>query len=302
MKKLDRTRCKPLCDADPAITRMDLYEDPSAAHRELGLWVNAVGFHRGRVPPGIVADRRLSSFGAVWISEGVGWFESEHCVRQCVGAGTMLWLFPGERHSYATGPGGSATWVEQWVLFGGPLAEAFERNGFLSRQRPVIKIGADPDIRALFTRLEETFIRSGPLAVPMAAALTSQTIVTLHGISSGLWREADGSEPLSAHAIRIIRHEAVRGLDPASLAERLHTGYSTLRRRFKIETGYTVKEYILGEKLNYAKQLLALTQQPIERVAAAAGFEDPFHFSKQFKARERMSPRDFRKLHARRSF
>jgi AraC-like DNA-binding protein len=296
MKKIDRSRCKPLCDADPALTRMDLYEDPSVAHRELGLWVNAVGFHRGRVAPGLVAGRSLSSYGGVWISGGSGWFESEHCVRQNADPGTMIWLFPGERHSYATGTG---TWVEQWVLFGGAQAEAFERSGFLSRQRPLIRLGADPEVRTLFTRLEETFIRSSPLAVPLAAAVTAQLIVTVHGLSSGLLREPGDVEPVSAQAIRIIRHEAIRGLDPSSLAERLHTGYSTLRRRFKLETGYTVKEYILGEKLNYAKQLLALTPQPIERVAAAAGFEDPFHFSKQFRARERMSPRDFRKLHAR---
>src|SRR5579862_8778085 len=110
MKQRDRSRFKPLCDADPALTRMDLYEDPSVAHRELGLWVSAVGFHRGRVPPGIVADRILSSYGAVWISGGAGRFESEHCVRQSVGTGTMIWLFPGERHGYATDAG---AWVEQ---------------------------------------------------------------------------------------------------------------------------------------------------------------------------------------------
>ena len=302
MKRFDRSRCKPLCDAEPAVTRMDLYEDPSVAHRELGLWVSAVGFHRGRVAAGLVSDRKLASYGAVWISAGSGWFESKHCVRQRVGPGTMLWLFPGEAHSYDTGTG-SEKWTEQWALFGGAQAEAFEHAGFLARQRPVIAIGEASAVGTLFTRLEETFIRSGPLAVPMAATLTAQLIVTLHGLSSGLLRETGNSEDdvtLSAQAIRIIRQEAVRGLDPESLAERLHTGYSTLRRRFKMETGYTLKEYIFGEKLGHAKQLLALTQQPIHRVAAAAGFEDPFHFSKQFRAREGISPRDFRKLHARR--
>ena len=291
-----RRENRPLCLADATVRRMNLYEQPSSMHRQLSMWANSVGFHRGAVAQGLVDNRTLGSFGAVWISQGQGWFESELTVRQRVTPGTLIWLFPDVAHSYFTDGG---PWVEQWVLFGGMSAAGLERHGFFKRSNPVIQLGDAPEVSALFTRLEETFIRGGPLAVPVAGTYAEQLILTVHSLAVGLSEDLHGAEPLSVRALRIIQHEATSGLNPIVLAKRLHTGYSTLRRRFKIETGYSVKEYILNAQMKHAKERLASTRRSIESIAAESGFPDPYHFSRQFRAREGMSPRAFRKYHSR---
>ena len=48
--------------------------------------------------------RKLNEYQLVYIVEGNGWFESEHCEKQIVHAGTIIMLFPGEWHHYAPNP------------------------------------------------------------------------------------------------------------------------------------------------------------------------------------------------------
>jgi AraC-like DNA-binding protein len=53
-------------------------------------------------------------------------------------------------------------------------------------------------------------------------------------------------------------------------------------------------DYLLQYRLNQAKKLLITNRSPLHEVAQAAGFNDPFHFSKAFKKQFEISPSDFR--------
>lgn len=205
----------------------------------------------------------------------------------------------------------------------------------ISARAPIVDVGRDPEVPILFRRVQEAFEEGGALAVARAAALTHQLVVTVHGLATGLTggmppparRPASGSansrasvlpvppvppappappapaappgDPAIAAALAIIRREATLGLIPQVLAQRVHRGYSTLRRSFKRQTGYSLKEYILRVQLRHAKTLLALTSQPIGEVARESGFEDRLYFSRVFKTREAQSPKAFRRANQR---
>ena len=267
------------------------YEVPSAVQQVLGLWVRAVGFHTAQVAHGL-RNRVLGNHAAVYVSRGSGWFESPPTGRLAIKPGTLYWLFPTVPHSYS--PNAGATWAEQWVIFGGSMADAFESLGMLSPAKPFVEVGDDAEVVRIFSRLEDVFLEGGPLAVPLAAALTHQLIVVAHGLATGLSGASGKADPVVAMALRIIEQEALHGLLPEELARRLHVGYSTLRRRFKGQTGYAVKEYILRVRLKFAKDLLAFSGRTIEQVAADSGFEDAFYFSRLFREREGMPPKLFR--------
>ncbi len=271
------------------------YEVPSSAQKELGLWVHGAGFHSAAQPHG-PWSRVLGEYAGVYVSRGSGWFESPPTGRAAIKPGTFFWLFPAVPHSYSP----EVSWAEQWVIFDGRVAREFERQGYLVPSKPFIDVGNDPDIIALFARLEEVFLKSGPLSVPLASAITHQLIVLVHGIATGFFGAGAGqADPVVAEAVRIIEAEAPLGLQPESLAMRLHVGYSTLRRRFKNRTGFAIKEYILRVQLKRAKELLAFTQLTVEEVAAEVGIADPFYFSRVFKEREGAPPTLFREHQAR---
>ena len=271
--------------------RLSRYEVPSRAQERVGLWVSSVGRHVRQPPQNMVRDRVLDCYAAVWISRGQGWYESPVTGRQAVRAGTVMLVLPSVKHGYSAQDG---TWDEHWVVFGGRVAVELERQGLIPAQRPLVATGGDARVEALFERLIHIFLKGGPLAIPPASAVTYELLIVLHGLAAGFDAAGRGGDPLVAAALEAIEHDAWKGLTPETLAERLHAGYSTLRRQFKGQTGCGVKEYIQRVQFRRAKELLAAGELNVEEVARACGFEDPLYFSRAFSKRVGQSPTEFR--------
>jgi len=265
------------------------YEIPSQAQVKLGVWVSGVGFSDQN--NGYTRNRTLGTYAGVFIREKRLEFESLPTGKHVLPAGTLLWVFPDVIHSYGQIDG---YFAEQWVLFGGTMINTLRAQGVLNPAKPWVNCAGNADVARLHEQLKQAFLNGGPLAVPLASAYVHQLIVLAHGLGTGLIGAKENLDPIVAQALPIIEREATQGLDPEALAERLHTGYSTLRRRFKAATGYAVKEYILRVQLRRAKELLAFSTDTVEAIAPACGFADPFYFSRLFKEREGVPPSVFR--------
>lgn len=66
-------------------------------------------------------------------------------------------------------------------------------------------------------------------------------------------------------------------------------------RMFKVSFDYTPHQYVLGRRIELAKQLLINPQIPLVDLAFACGFSSQQHFSQQFKKRVGMTPLVFRR-------
>ena len=80
------------------------------------------------------------------------------------------------------------------------------------------------------------------------------------------------------------------------LAEKFYISKYYLCRNFKEITGYSVKDYILRQRLSHAKALLANTTIPIVDVAEKSGYPNIKQFYRIFSAREEISPAAYRKI------
>ena len=69
---------------------------------------------------------------------------------------------------------------------------------------------------------------------------------------------------------------------------------STLLPVFKKVTGYSPIDYLLQVRLSKAADLLLKTEDPISEIAQECGFPDSNYFSRQFKKKYNLSPRDYR--------
>lgn len=78
------------------------------------------------------------------------------------------------------------------------------------------------------------------------------------------------------------------------LAQR--TGYADyyLTRKFREETGQSIKEYITGAKIRYAQLLLETTSLPISRIAEQLHFCSSSYFSTHFQKETGMTPKEYR--------
>jgi AraC-like DNA-binding protein len=66
-------------------------------------------------------------------------------------------------------------------------------------------------------------------------------------------------------------------------------------RQFKFYTGSTPLEYRSNKIITNAKSLLSGTDMPITDISESLGFDDPLYFSRFFKKRTGISPREYRK-------
>ena len=75
----------------------------------------------------------------------------------------------------------------------------------------------------------------------------------------------------------------------SGLAER------TFKRRFQAVTGYAPLEYVQSLRIEEAKQMLESSDDPIEDIATAAGYEEPAAFRRIFRRGTGISPSQYRR-------
>jgi AraC-like DNA-binding protein len=69
---------------------------------------------------------------------------------------------------------------------------------------------------------------------------------------------------------------------------------SRLAALFQHEVGTGIAQYRDRMRMERAAQLLRASCEPVARIAAAVGYDNPFHFSSRFKAITGRSPRAYR--------
>lgn len=84
------------------------------------------------------------------------------------------------------------------------------------------------------------------------------------------------------------------GLRIQEMAKSLRTPPHILSRSFRQDTGLGLKEYIEQMLMQKARLLLLYTNIPVNQIAEELGFSDAFYFSRFFKKREQLCPREYR--------
>jgi AraC family transcriptional regulator len=127
----------------------------------------------------------------------------------------------------------------------------------------------------------------------------------LHALGRGLWvqiAQLASVLPLVVLLRRRLRPEVLKqveeyvaalpddNLSLSDVAARVHLSPFHFARLFKATTGKTLHEYILGERLRRAYDLLLTTDLPLDQVANDLGFADESHFVRCFKTQFGVTP------------
>ena len=94
---------------------------------------------------------------------------------------------------------------------------------------------------------------------------------------------------------RYIKEHLAEDLSREALADTVYLTSDYLSHLFKKETGYSLTNYIIHERIETAKLLLVQKNMSIREVAAACGFDNVSYFSKQFRSITGVTPREYRK-------
>lgn len=93
---------------------------------------------------------------------------------------------------------------------------------------------------------------------------------------------------------RYIALNIDQDLSRETVAEQVFLNPDHLTRLFKKETGHTIADYVLLERIKLAKELLTQTNIPISAISSSVGYSNFSHFTKVFKKYAEMGPTEYR--------
>ena len=94
---------------------------------------------------------------------------------------------------------------------------------------------------------------------------------------------------------KYIRQHLDCDLSVAEIAEYVGMNPEYLTKLFKKNTGYTLKEYIVSEKMESAKMLLSTTTLPVTLISSHVGYGNYSNFTRSFKQLVGCTPMEYRK-------
>ena len=111
------------------------------------------------------------------------------------------------------------------------------------------------------------------------------------------WSQAS-RDPQIQRVLALMQEDCAHPWTLEELARRTGLSRTALAQRFRDTMGDTPLNHLRTLRMQRAMQLLSETEQRLEAVAAAVGYQDAFGFSKVFKRTLGLSPREFRQRDA----
>ena len=95
---------------------------------------------------------------------------------------------------------------------------------------------------------------------------------------------------------RLITADISRRITVEEIADTIHLYPTYCSELFRRETGMTISEYAVQERVEAAKELLGDSSLTIRDVAEQTGFCDRFYFSRIFRQKAGQSPTEYRQM------
>ena len=162
-------------------------------------------------------------------------------------------------------------------------------------------LSADSALGSMAGLMTQRLFDAACLQPEETAALFDALLMLLRpGVSVALDGEHSSGQAQKLIKAKVLIERNLRDseLSPERLAEAIGTSVRNLHRLFA-QQHTTMGRYILEQRLQHCAEAIRQTvpQEKITAIAYACGFTDVSHFSKAFKARFGISPRDYRYQH-----
>ena len=228
----------------------------------------------------------------IYCVKGGGWCELAghlHTVR----AGDLLALPPGVPHS--CGAHLSTPWTVHWAQAAGENLRDYLSELGVSAQAPLVWMGDDLQLARLFNEVLRSLEQgpSFPNLLHASHALGHLLAVMIRhrheqtrDTSDTVQKVAEGIIYMSEHLDQPMRVSAL-----AALANLSPAHFSVL---FKEQTGCSPRDYLHLLRIHRACQLLRSSNLNVKEIASSLGYQDQFHFSRQFKAFQGVPPSKYR--------
>ena len=180
------------------------------------------------------------------------------------------------------------TWHHRHIAVSGPLCESWAAEGLWpTAPQPVPD---DLDLGTEFDACLRLFQEPGRTSRRRAVNHLEEILLLLQAA------RGSGSEaPRLARARTMLADPTSFHADVADIARACGMAASTFRRRFTAAAGMSPQAWAMASRMARARDMLAGTTLPMERIAAELGYDDPAFFGKQFRRHAGRPPATWRR-------
>lgn len=203
-------------------------------------------------------------------------------------SGDVYLLHPNTRYYYFSDS--DDPWTKLWINCRGPVI-----NGLINAYNLHKKI-LFPQQFILKNEFEQIYALMKNRDIQTQEIL-SKTEIIVHkiiqilGIESGFDKNND-----ELHIVKnYIDQHVEDSITIQEMAKLIYRSPDYLTKHFKKEFGQTPYHYLLEQKISIACFSLTNTDLPVTQIADSLGYDDAQYFSRQFKEKAGLTPREYRK-------
>lgn len=130
----------------------------------------------------------------------------------------------------------------------------------------------------------------------MLHLLLNMTLISLFRYSKPSDDKKDVETDNFNYILRFMDAQSQNGIDIGVLAKMSGLSYHRFRHKFKELIGISPQQYIIKQRLNFAKRMLETTKYSTSVIAAACDFRSVPQFITCFNRQEGLTPMKYRKL------
>lgn len=147
--------------------------------------------------------------------------------------------------------------------------------------------------------LSRAFLKENVTLQERASQSVPDMLIWANTIIDQLERMAETREDADpvVETKKFIAENLDQDISRTSIAEHVHLNEDYLSRIFKKQVGVSVIDYLINQRVEMAKKLLAGTNMRVSDVAVQVGYSNFSHFSKIFKKKVGVNPNQFKSLH-----
>lgn len=180
------------------------------------------------------------------------------------------------------------------ILPDSPLMSVFQHHP--AGSFPLFDLtGCKPEAEALFAGMAQESARFYPYRGDYMIACLQQSLIMAFRRSSGPFAASDSRHASHIYEIKkYLEEHYLEDIQIKDLADRFYISIYYLSHSFKSMTGYSPKQFLLMNRLSYAKELLWNTKNPVADIAVECGFGNANNFIRAFKKHTGVAPGKFR--------
>lgn len=265
--------------------------------KEGSLDISLIHTGKEHCTPGHICSFPRTEFIIHFVLDGTG-FYSAGGQTWSLTPGQMFLIYPDEPVTY--GADETYPWTYAWIGFKGIRANSLVKQCGFSRNQPVLP---SPDQKIVLKYIDhmlnhKQLSKSNDLKRQAYLLLLLSELAAHHEKLSAQSRKtsqyAYSTGVYVELAIEYIKDMYQKGIGISDIADNIGISRAYLNSAFQKELGMSAQNFLINYKMHKAASLLVSTSLSIKEVANAAGYEDQLVFSKAFKKKFGMSPKNYK--------